>query len=70
MDAYLIADDGELNAVTWIQAVAASLDFWHVEEQLLSFFNLVIKKTELSFDGIYNRTFLLTDSSYLNKVNG
>lgn len=64
----MVCDDGEFDSVTWIQAVAASLNFRHVEEQLFAFLDFVIQKAELSLDGVHNRTFLLANSSHLKVI--
>ncbi len=66
MLAYMIGNDGELNGIARIQIVAVSLNLRHVEEKLLSFLNFIVQKSELSFDGINDGSFLLANSSYLN----
>lgn len=61
----MIGNDGELDSVARVQAVAAALNFGHVEEQLLTFVDLVIQEAKLTLDRVYNRAFLLANSSDL-----
>ena len=65
----MIGDDGEFNSVAGIQTVATALDFRHMEEEFLAFIHLIIKEAKLTFDGINNSAFLLTNSGHLKFEN-
>lgn len=44
----MVCDNGELDSVTRIQAIAAPLNLRHVEEQFLTFVDFVVQEAELT----------------------
>lgn len=65
---YMVCNDGELHCIAGVQAVAAALNFCHVEKQFLPFIDLVIQEAKLSLDGIDNSAFLVTYSGNLQQL--
>ena len=61
----MISNDREFHSVARIEIVTVPLNFRHVKEELLSLFNLIVEKPELSFDRINDSSLLLTNGSYL-----
>ena len=61
----MISNDREFYSVARIEIVTVPLNFRHVKEELLSLFNLIVEKPELSFDRINDSSLLLTNGSYL-----
>jgi hypothetical protein len=62
---YVVCDDGELNGVARVQAVAAALNLRHVEEEFFALVDLVVEEAELALDGVNDSAFLVANGSDL-----
>lgn len=64
---YVICYDREFHGITGIQAIAASLNLSHVEEQFFPFVNFIVQKAKLAFDGVHDSALLVANSSNLKE---